>query len=145
VNGPRGRPFSPGNQLGKGRPKGSRNKWALEAQKLLEKYSEPVVSKCIAGALEGNHYAQRLCLERILPARRDNPFRLKLGVIQSSRDVARATEAIVQAVAEGRIPPSSGEALARMLEIQRHAIETSELEVRIAELEGNQKRDKDNI
>ncbi len=131
--------------MGKGRPQGSRNKMTLEAQKLLEKYSGSLVSKCIFGALEGNHQALRLCLDRILPPKREHGFRLKLGGIQNARDVAKATERLVQAVAEGRISPSSGEAIARMLEIQRHAIETSELEARMGELERNQARENTNL
>lgn len=135
MNRPRGRPFSAGNQFGQGRPKGSRNRWTLEAQKLLEKYSESVVSKCIASALAGNPHAQRLCLERILPAKRDSAFRLKLGPTKTAQDVSDANEAVMQAVAKGQVPVASGETMARMLDLRRHAIETGELEARIEQLE----------
>jgi hypothetical protein len=141
VNRPRGRSFSAGNQCGKGRPKGSRNNLTLEAQKLLEKYSESLVGKCIAEAMDGNMHALRMCLERLLPVRRDNPFRLKLAQTKTIWDVAEAIETVVRAVAEGRLSPAAGEAIVRMLEIQRNAIETRELEARIAELESNRKKD----
>ena len=143
MNRPRGRPFSPGNQCGKGRPKGSRNKRTLEAQKLLEKYSEPLVGKCIAEALDGNIHALRICVERVVPVRRENPFRLKMDSLQNGGELAEGVENVVQAVAEGHLSPTAGEAIARILEIQRNIIETRELEARIEELEKTKREKED--
>src|ERR1043166_262097 len=53
----RGVPFQPGNKLGRGRPRGGANKSSLPGSKLLVKYGEAVVRKCIAMALKENSVA----------------------------------------------------------------------------------------
>jgi hypothetical protein len=45
---PRGRPFQSGNNLGRGRPKGSRNRKSLLAEELLDSHAEAVVSQTLA-------------------------------------------------------------------------------------------------
>jgi hypothetical protein len=49
----RGRPFEPGNKLGRGRPPGSRNKKTLIIQEILDEYSPAVIRKTLAKALQG--------------------------------------------------------------------------------------------
>lgn len=113
MNQPRGRPFQPGNQFGRGRPKGSRNKTTMVAQKLLEDHSESIVRKCIVEALKGDRYAQRICMERIIPASRDSCIRIKLPRTITARDVDHAAEQVVQSVAAGRIRPRQARYLCR--------------------------------
>jgi len=50
----RGRPFEPGNKLGRGRPRGSRNKTTLVAGELLHSYALALMRKAIALALQGD-------------------------------------------------------------------------------------------
>jgi hypothetical protein len=76
MNTPRGRPFPPGNTLGRGRPKGSRNKTKAPGQQLLEDNAELLARKCLVLAMQGDRSAMRLCMERILPARRDTSIRM---------------------------------------------------------------------
>lgn len=135
MNQPRGRPFERGNRLGQGRPKGSRNKTTVVAQRLLEEYSEPIVQKCIVDALKGDGPSRRICMERILPAQRDACIRIKLPRTITAQDVDQAAEQVVQSVAAGRLSPATGEALAHILELRRKAIETGELQARIEKLE----------
>jgi hypothetical protein len=73
---PRGRPFAPGNVLGRGRPKGSRNKAGSAGQQLLDDHEELLVRKCMLLAVRGSASHMRLCLERIRPACRDAYVRL---------------------------------------------------------------------
>jgi hypothetical protein len=108
----------------------------------LEKYSEPLVGKCISEAMEGNMHALRICVERVVPVRRENPFRLKLAGLQTGGELAEGIETVVQAVAGGHLSPAAGEAIARILEIQRKATETRELEARVEDLE-KYKKEKD--
>jgi hypothetical protein len=135
MNQSRGRPFEPGNKFGQGRPKGSRNKTTLVAQRLLEEYSEPIVRKCIVDALKGDGPSRRICMERILPAQRDACIGIKLPRAITAKDVDKAAERVLHSVATGRISPASGEAVARILELRRKAIETAELQTRITKLE----------
>lgn len=64
--------FAPGNRANpKGRIPGSRNKATLAAQALLDGEVENLTRKAVELALEGDTTALRLCLERILPARKE--------------------------------------------------------------------------
>jgi hypothetical protein len=58
-----------------GRPRGSRNKASLRMQEMLEQRAEELVNKLVAMAIAGNIGALRLCLDRLVPARRDEPTR----------------------------------------------------------------------
>jgi hypothetical protein len=132
---PRGRPFQPGNTFGRGRPKGSPNKTTKRMQAMLEKYSDSILGKCIAMALKGDRGALRLCVERLFPARRDGLVQVPRLELQTIADVAASSERVLQSIARGQITPMEGETLSRILEDRRRVIETSELEVRIKELE----------
>jgi hypothetical protein len=71
MNKPRGGPFAPGNKLGRGRLKGSRNKAQSPGQDLLDEYALHLVRKCISMAMQGDHNALRICMDRISPARKN--------------------------------------------------------------------------
>jgi hypothetical protein len=58
-----------------------------------------------------------------------------LPVIANLTGVARAQSEILQAVVDGEITPNEGERIASIIEDRRRAIETLELEARIADLE----------
>lgn len=72
---PRGRPFAPGNTLGRGRPKGSRNKAQSPGQDLLDEYAPHLVRKCISMAMQGDPGALRICMDRISPPRKNASIR----------------------------------------------------------------------
>jgi hypothetical protein len=132
---PRGQPFEAGNRFGRGRPKGSRNKITLVAQRLLQEFSEPIVRKSIIDALQKDGPSRRLCMERILPAQRNGCIRLQLPRTMTAQDVDKASEQVVQAVATGRMTPADGESMLNILELRRKAIETGELQARFDKLE----------
>ncbi len=77
----------------------------------------------------------RLCLDRILPARKDRPISLALPEVRSAKEVPVAIGAVLASVANGLLTPSEGQALASMLETQKRAIETAELEQRVEAVE----------
>src|SRR5260370_2027040 len=108
MNKPRGRPFQPGNSAGKGRPMGSRNKLTMAAKRLLEEHSESIVRKCVIAALQGDRQALLLCMERVLPARRDAPIRTKLASVKTAGDVDAALQAVLNDIEPGRTTPSEG-------------------------------------
>jgi hypothetical protein len=84
--------------------------------------------------------ALRLCLERLLPPRRDRPVTLDLPPLATAADVIGASAALVQAAVSGAIMPSEATQLARLVEVHVHAIETHELQARIARLEADAAR-----
>src|SRR5271166_5794025 len=65
------KPGQSGNPAGK--PKGARNKTTLAVEALLDGEAEALTRKAIEKALEGDSVALRLCLERIIPVRRERP------------------------------------------------------------------------
>src|SRR5689334_15457300 len=101
----RGRPFEIGNP---GRPKGSRNKATLAVEAILEGEAEVLTRKAVERALEGDIQALKLCLERLLPPRRERLVGLRLRPIKCATDAATAGSAIIAAVACGDL--SVGEA-----------------------------------
>src|SRR3954464_4467798 len=83
----RGRPFQVGQSGNpKGRPKGSRNKTTLLVEALLEGEADTIVRKLIEKAKDGDSTALRLCLNRLLPPRRDRPIVFDLAEIKNPED-----------------------------------------------------------
>jgi hypothetical protein len=73
---------------------------------MLEGEVQALTRKAIELAKAGDTTALRLCLERLLPPRKDRPISFELPPIQSPEDSAKAISAVLAAVAEGRITPS---------------------------------------
>ena len=132
----RGKPFVKG-QSGNpnGRPEGSRNKATILAQALLNGQAEELIQQCIEKALDGDGMAMRLCIERLVPPRKDRPVNLDLPQMKCVEDTIKAMAVISSGVADGELTPSEGQVLSGMVENYRKAIETTELEERISNLE----------
>jgi hypothetical protein len=80
----RGRPFQPGNA---GRPPGSRGT-TVAAEKLLDGEAKALTRKAIELAKEGDTTALRLCLERIVPPRKDRPLSFAIPLIANANEAA---------------------------------------------------------
>lgn len=126
-------PGQSGNPSGK--PRGARNKATMAAQVLLDGEAEALTRKAVDLALAGDLTALRLCLERIVPPRKDSPVKVKLPILESAADIPAVTRALLDAVAKGQLTPSEAQAVAGLVEVHRKALETEELERRIAALE----------
>ena len=137
-----GNRFKPGiSGNPKGRPSGSRHRATLAAQALLDGEAEALTRVCVEKALEGDGFALKLALERILPPRKDRPVTVDLPTIQTTEDIVKATAKVTEAVGMGTLTPSEGELLSKILDNHRRAVETTELEKRLTALEArsNQK------
>ena len=132
--------FKPGNKFGKGRPEGSRNRITLAMEKLLEGEAENLTRKVIEKAMEGDSVALRLCFERLYPPRKGRPISFELPKVETIDDVMKAQGVVVNAVAVGDLTPDEGQAVSTILEAKRKAIETEDLERRIAKLEKEQSK-----
>jgi hypothetical protein len=130
----RGRPFAPGNKLGRGRPKGRRNK-AKPGQALMDEYAEHLVRKCIALAMQGNQSAMRICMGRIRPARRGAIVTMSLPPIKTAADVDKAAESVTQAIRRGDLTPAEGGIMMNILESRSRVIERVQWESRLEKLE----------
>ena len=111
----------------KGRPKGSRNKSTVAAETLLDGEAEKLTRKCVELALEGDTVALRLCLERILPPRKTRALSVSFPEIRVADDILPAVKAVAAAVSRSEVTPDEGEALMRMVDAARRALETEEL------------------
>jgi hypothetical protein len=119
----------------KGRPQGSRHRTTLAIEALLEGEAEALTRKAIDMAMNGDVVALRLCLERAAPLRKGRPVVVDLPPIDTAKDIVGAVGAIVGAVGEGVLTPEEGQTFASILDMHRRAIETQELEARLATIE----------
>jgi hypothetical protein len=132
----RGRPFSKGRSGNPGgKPRGARHRTTLAAEALLDGEAEALTRKVVEMALAGDSTAMRLCLDRILPPRRERPVNFKLPALQSAGDGAGAMAAIASAVASAEITAGEAGELAKLVEAFVRALEASELDQRLRALE----------
>jgi hypothetical protein len=133
----RGRPFEKGKSGNTaGRPKGARNHTTLAAEALLDGEAEALIRKALKRALEENdNVALRMCLDRVVPVRRDRRVSFTLPPLKSPEDIATAMDAILEAVASGEISPGEAVDISKLIETRMKAIELVELEQRISLLE----------
>lgn len=68
---------------------------------------------------------------------KDKPVSFDLPEIKNAKDAAKAAGAIVSAVAAGNVTPQEAATIMSLIEGYRRALETSELERRITELENS--------
>jgi hypothetical protein len=110
----------------------------MAAQALLDGEAEALTRKAVDLALEGDLTALRLCLERVVPPRKDAPVKVKLPTIGSAADLPSVTSAIMKAAADGRITPGEAAALAGLAEAHRKALEICDIEKRLCALEAKE-------
>ena len=126
--------FAAGNKLG-GRPKGARNKTTLAVEAMLDGDAELITRKAIDMALEGDGPAIRLCLERLLPARKDSPVVFTLPPIETALDAVTASTALLSAVAAGDVTPEEAGKVMGLLTAHKQLVEVCDLEARLQRLE----------
>jgi hypothetical protein len=135
----RGRPF-PKGQSGNpaGRPRGSSNRATRAAEMLLDGEATALTCKAVELALAGDPAALRLCLDRTVAPRRERAVELALPPIRSADDILAAIKVVSGAVGRGAITPGEGFTLSQMIETFLRAIEASDFEGRLRELEEDQ-------
>ena len=116
-----------------GRPAGSRNHATLLTESLLEGQAEQLTQKAIEMALGGDIAAMRLCLERIIPPRKERPIHLPLPAIESVQQISLAMATVSSAIGEGEITPSEGQVIANILTAHKEVLMTAHLERRMSE------------
>lgn len=122
-----------GNPAGK--PRGTRHKVTLLAEKLMQDDAKAIVEAVLTAAKSGDMTAAKLVLERIAPARKDSPVAFELPKIERPADAVAASAAILAAVAAGDLTPDEAERVLRLLAEHIKLVETTELEERLKRLE----------
>jgi hypothetical protein len=127
--------------MGQGRPKGSRNKSSSPGQDVLNQYAERLVLKCISMAGQGDVGAMRLCMERILPVRRDALVKVSLPRIGTAQEVNKAAEKVTQVMGRGKITPTDAEKMMNVIQMRSQIIDSVVGEGRLAKVEKMMKTD----
>ena len=122
-----------------GRPRGARNQATLLIQNLLADDAEAIGRKAIEMAKSGDLAAIRLCMDRLAPARKDEPVAFELPPIEKPADSVAATASIVAAVAAGELTPSQAAELCKVIDVYVRALESKGFDERLTKLE-NQRR-----
>jgi hypothetical protein len=129
----RGKPFEPGNP---GRPKGARHKATIAAEALLEGEAEALTRKAVEKALEGDTTALRLCLERLVPPRKDRLVTFTVPPIAGPADALRVMGEIVAAVSAGELTAVEAAGVQGVVQNYMNAWKATDLERRLTDLEG---------
>lgn len=118
-----------------GRPPGARHKTTVAMEVLLDGEAEAILRTAIDKAKEGDTTALRLCLERVVPARRDRCIRFAVPPIETAADAAKAAAALVTGVANGELTPAEAGELGRLIDNFVRALEAGDFEARLRRLE----------
>ena len=112
----------------------------MAAEALLDGQAETLTQKAIDAALAGDNIALRLCLDRIVPPRRDRPVKFALPPLEKAEDAAAAMAAITAAVADGELSLGEAESAAKLVELFVRSLEAGEFDRRIKALEETARR-----
>lgn len=127
------KPGTSGNPRGK--QPGTRNKATMAVLALMETGAEDITKAVIEAAKGGDLAAARLVLERLAPPMRERPISIDLPATNSMEGIDQAQAAVLEAVGAGELLPGEGQVLTGIIEGRRKALETLELEKRVAALE----------
>jgi uncharacterized protein YjaG (DUF416 family) len=107
----------------------------MAVETLLEREAERIASKVVEKALEGDMVALRLCVERLLPPRRDRPVAFDLPTIQNAADALNASSAILAALAGGTLSPGEATEIMSLVSTHVRMLEMTEIEARLSAVE----------
>ena len=119
----------------KGKKPGTRHQATRLAETLLDGEAKAITRKAVELALQGDQTALRLCMERLLPPRKGRPVNFALPPIATMKDVAKAHDALLAAVAAGDLTPDEAAALLPILNSKLKTIEAGEIAERLTHLE----------
>jgi Family of unknown function (DUF5681) len=134
----RGRPFEPGKSGNPaGKPKGARNAATLVLEALLDGQAEALTNKAMELALGGDITALRICLDRILPSRKDRPITFGMPSINNAQDARAASAALLWAVSAGDVTPSEASEVSKLIDAYVRSVEITEVLARLEKLEAS--------
>ena len=118
-----------------GRPRGSRNKASIRMQEMLEEKAEALVNKVVELAMGGNIAALRLCLDRLVPARKSEPLSCEMPPLARAADAVAAIGGIASAAVAGDVTADEAAKLAKVIALYVNSLEAHDFEERLARLE----------
>lgn len=132
----RGRPFPKGRSGNpSGRPIGARNRATIVAEALMDADAPEIARVAIKKAKSGDPVCIRICMDRIIPPRRDRAVQFDLPNFETAADAVGGMAHILEAVARGEITPSEGETISRLVTAWIQSLQVADFEQRLAKLE----------
>jgi hypothetical protein len=86
-------------------------------------------------ALAGDTVALRLCMDRIMPPRKDRPVLFEMPSSRTAADAVKASAALCGAVSTGQITPVEAGELSKLIDGFIKAVELHEIQQRLDNLE----------
>lgn len=137
--------FGPGNRFGKGGPR----RRAFELRRAVEdavsaEHLSALARKAVRMALEGNVMAMRLVFERTCGKTPEvplegEPLPVQLPRLETAADCSRALDMLIECLCKGEGDRETTRMLIEAIQVRLKAIEATELEVRLAQLEADAK------
>ena len=90
--------------------------------------------------MEGDVQVLNICLDRLIPPRRDRPVSFELPAISSAADAAAATAGLLAAASRAELSIDETRALVRLLETYTKLLTVEDFERRLTKLEGSQEQ-----
>ncbi|HEX4112210.1 MAG TPA: DUF5681 domain-containing protein, partial [Stellaceae bacterium] len=129
-------PGHSGNPLG--RLPGSRNVITMLAQAVLDNDVEPLMQKAVSKALQGDPWALKLCIERIIAPQRQTRVCFEMPPLKTAEDAVNALAAIAAAAASGELAPGEARDLTGTVDAFVRALDAQEFERRLTALEASE-------
>jgi hypothetical protein len=127
-----GKPFEPGNTLGRGRPKGSKNKSKSKGLAMIQEHEGAIVAKVIADGLRGDKTSKVILMRTI---ERKAPAKFDLGPTDTPAALLKAHDKAIRAFSKRKITAADCQTLVNMLESKRRAVETLDIDLRVQAIE----------
>ncbi len=132
---------------GPGRPKGSKTKQQLAVEAKLEQLGcDPITAMAALAMDQATPLELRVKLhcelaQYVAPRRKavERPVAVDLPALSSAKDAVAMTAKLLGSVSAGEITPAEASALGRVVDLGLRAIETTDIETRLAALEARQK------
>jgi polyhydroxyalkanoate synthesis regulator phasin len=113
-----GKPYASGNNYGKGRTQGSKNKGTAWIRSIGEEYSELAIRQMVEWMKAGDKEATRFLLERIYPIRKGLRHYLNYdcGTLKTLQDIDKISEHVTTLMVEGEISAEEAEEYGKAIE-----------------------------
>jgi len=106
-------------------------------ESLIDGESEKIARMAIEKATTGDPAMLRLCMDRIMPPRRELPVEFRLPRIESAEDAAQACAEITEAIACGYLTPGEARKLLDVAQALMHTLKAGEITERLTRLEAS--------
>jgi hypothetical protein len=102
---------------------------------LLEVEAEALLTKVVQLALDGDPSCLRICLERLVPVKKDAPIRIDIPENAGAADIPKLLGTITARLREGGLTPPETVTPNDLADAFRKSFELVELEYRLSALE----------